>query len=93
MFYLVAPSPGYRHALIAHLKTLGIFSVFHYVPLHLSDMGHKFGAREGGCPVSADLSERVLRLPFYNDLTESDQARVVSTVTSFRVRRSSAIAS
>ena len=93
MFYLVLKSLEERQALIAHLKTLGILSVFHYVPLHLSDMGQKFGARAGDCPVSEDLSERVLRLPFYNDLTESDQARVVSTVTSFRVRRSSAIAS
>ncbi len=81
MFYLVAPSPGYRDALISHLKSQGILSVFHYVPLHLSEMGHKFEAQEGGCPVAEDSSSRLLRLPFYNDLTEEEQARIVSGVT------------
>ena len=80
--------------MIAHLKTQGILSVFHYLPLHLSDMGRKFGAQAGDCPVTENVSERLLRSPFYNDLTESDQSRVVSAVTGFRAaRRTTAIAS
>lgn len=81
MFYLILPSLDCRQALIAHLKEHGILSVFHYVPLHLSAMGLKFGARE--CPVTEDLSSRLLRLPFYNDLTEDDQAHVVGLIKDF----------
>ena len=83
MFYLILPSHEYRQALIRHLKAQGILSVFHYVPLHLSDMGRKCTAREAHCPVTEELSSRLLRLPFYNDLTDADQARVVEAVTSF----------
>jgi dTDP-4-amino-4,6-dideoxygalactose transaminase len=83
MFYLILPSLEYRQALIAHLKAQGILSVFHYVPLHLSEMGRKCAARDAACPVTEDLSARLLRLPFYNDLTEADLSRVVNAVKTF----------
>ena len=83
MFYLLMPSLSKRQALIAHLKAHGIASVFHYLPLHLSDMGRRFGGKEGDCPVTEDVSDRLLRLPFYNDLTEADQARVVRALYNF----------
>lgn len=83
MFYLLLSSLEERTALIAHLKAQGIQSVFHYLPLHLSDMGRQFGGKEGDCPVTEDLSDRLLRLPFYNDLTEADQARVVEAIKQF----------
>ena len=83
MFYLILPSLEYRQALIAHLKGEGILSVFHYVPLHSSEMGRKCAARETQCPVTDDISVRLLRLPFYNDLTEAELARVVAAVTAF----------
>ena len=86
MFYVVLPSPEYRDALISHLKAQGILSVFHYVPLHLSNMGRKFEAQTRDCPVTQDLSARLLRLPFYNNLTEDEQTRIVSAVTSFEMR-------
>jgi len=83
LFYLLLPSPEYRQGLIAHLKSNGILSVFHYVPLHLSDMGRMSAARETECFVTEDVSARLLRLPFYNDLTEAEQSRVVAAITSF----------
>ncbi|RIK39249.1 MAG: dTDP-4-amino-4,6-dideoxygalactose transaminase [Chloroflexi bacterium] len=83
MFYLLLPSLADRQALIDHLKARGILSVFHYLPLHLSDMGRQFGGQEGDCPVTEDLSDRLLRLPFYNDLTEEDQAKVVAAIKEF----------
>jgi dTDP-4-amino-4,6-dideoxygalactose transaminase len=92
MFYLVAPSAEYRDGLISHLKSQGIVSVFHYVPLHLSDMGRKFEAQKGDCPVTEDFSSRLLRLPFYNDLTEEDQARIVAVVTGFEMQNSAGTA-
>jgi dTDP-4-amino-4,6-dideoxygalactose transaminase len=86
MFYLLLPSLEDRQALISHLKALGITSPFHYLPLHLSDKGKEFGGRAGDCPVTEDVSDRLLRLPFYNDLTEADLDRVVAGVLSFRVK-------
>lgn len=83
MFYLLMPSLEKRQAMIAHLKEQGIFAVFHYLPLHLSQMGQQFGGKEGDCPVTEDVSDRLLRLPFYNDLTEADQARVVASIRDF----------
>jgi dTDP-4-amino-4,6-dideoxygalactose transaminase len=84
MFYLILPSLEVRQALIAHLKARGILSVFHYVPLHLSPMGRRFGG--GPCPVTEDLSQRLLRLPFYNDLTEQQQSEVVAAIQEFQFR-------
>jgi len=86
MFYLLLPSLECRQALIAHLKSQGILSVFHYVPLHSSPMGRRCAARETLCPVTDDLSLRLLRLPFFNDLTEAEQSRVIAAVTSFACR-------
>jgi dTDP-4-amino-4,6-dideoxygalactose transaminase len=83
MFYLILPSLEYRQALISHLKSCGILSVFHYLPLHLSNMGRSYGGKEGDCPVTEKVSDLLLRLPFYNDLTEEDQARVISAIKDF----------
>jgi dTDP-4-amino-4,6-dideoxygalactose transaminase len=43
-------------------------------------MGRQFGGQVGDCPVTEDISDRLLRLPFYNDLTDADQARVVAEI-------------
>ena len=83
MFYLILPSREARQGLIAHLKERGILAVFHYLPLHLSGMGRTFGGAPGDCPVTEDLSDRLLRLPFFNDLTEEEQARVIGAVRDF----------
>jgi dTDP-4-amino-4,6-dideoxygalactose transaminase len=83
MFYLLLPSLEIRQELIQHLKNRGILSVFHYLPLHLSEMGRKFGGQEGDCPITEDVSDRLLRLPFYNDLEEADQAYVVTAIKEF----------
>jgi dTDP-4-amino-4,6-dideoxygalactose transaminase len=80
MYYLILPTPAERTGLIAHLKARGILSVFHYVPLHLSEMGQRFGGRPGACPVSEEISERLVRLPFYNDLSREDQGRVIQAI-------------
>jgi len=84
MYYLLLSSLEQRQALIAHLRERGIMGVFHYQPLHLSEMGRRLGGKEGDCPVTEAVSDRLLRLPFYNELTEADQARVVGAVAEFR---------
>ena len=68
MFYLIMPNPEKRTAFIQHLQKRGINAVFHYLPLHLSKMGEKFGGAKGDCPVTENISDRLVRLPFYNDL-------------------------
>ncbi len=86
LFFLIMPSYQQRQQLIEHLKSRGILSVFHYLPLHLSPMGRKFGGKEGNCPVTEDLSDRLIRLPFYNTLTEAEQERVIKEVLDFDFR-------
>ena len=83
MYYLLLPSQEQRTALIEHLKKRGILAVFHYLPLHLSVMGQKFGGKVGACPVTEDVSERLLRLPFYNTLSELEQEEVVAALLAF----------
>jgi dTDP-4-amino-4,6-dideoxygalactose transaminase len=83
MYYLLLPSLELRTTLIEHLKVRGILSVFHYLPLHLSVMGRKFGGKPGACPVTEDVSARLLRLPFYNTLSELEQQKVVAALLEF----------
>jgi dTDP-4-amino-4,6-dideoxygalactose transaminase len=59
-------------------------SVFHYLPLHLSGMGRRMGGRPGDHPVTEDVSDRLLRLPFHGHLTGDDLNRVVQAVRAFR---------
>ncbi len=82
MFYLLLPSLEVRTALIEHLRARGILAVFHYLPLHLSEMGARFGGRPGQCPVTEDVSDRLLRLPFFTGLSESEQDEVIEAVRS-----------
>lgn len=83
MYYLVMASPEQRTRFIAFLKSRGIRSVFHYLPLHLSPMGLQFGGRKGDCPVTEEKSERLVRLPFFNSLSRTDQDRVIEAVLEF----------
>jgi len=83
MYYLLMPALGSRQALIKHLKAHNILSVFHYLPLHLSEMGKRLGGRAGDCPVTENVSDRLVRLPFYNSLSEPEQASVVNVIQSF----------
>ena len=85
MYYLLLPSLPKRLELIAFLKERQILSVFHYLPLHLSDMGRRYGGKPGDCPVTEDVSDRILRLPFYNSLDPSDQERVIDAIYEFKV--------
>jgi dTDP-4-amino-4,6-dideoxygalactose transaminase len=84
MFYLILPTLALRTRLIAHLKAQGIQAVFHYLPLHLSPMGRSYGGREGDCPVTENVSDRLLRLPFYNDLSGADQERIIGALHGFQ---------
>lgn len=85
MFYVIMPGYESRQALIKHLREKGIQSVFHYLPLHRSEMGQQLGGKPGDCPVTEDVSDRLLRLPFYNTLTAVDQQMVIDAIYSFKI--------
>ncbi|MGI6137862.1 MAG: dTDP-4-amino-4,6-dideoxygalactose transaminase [Candidatus Hydrogenedentales bacterium] len=83
MFYLLPPDLESRQRFIQHLRDQQISAVFHYLPLHHSDMGRALGGMKADCPVTVEMSDRLVRLPFYNSLSPSDQARVIDAVKSF----------
>jgi len=83
MFYLLLPSPQDRQALIGHLRSRGILAVFHYLPLHLAEYGRRWGGKDGDCPVTEDVSARLLRLPFFFSLTDAEQAAIIDSICSF----------
>jgi dTDP-4-amino-4,6-dideoxygalactose transaminase len=83
LFYLLLPSLAARSALIEHMKAHHILLVFHYQPLHLSEMGRRFGGAAGQCPITEDVANRLVRLPLYYQLTDSDQSRVIDRIRMF----------
>ena len=86
MFYLILNSPEERSALISHLQARNLNAIFHYQPLHLSSMGQSIGGQRNDCSVAEAVSNRLLRLPFYNDMTETEQSQVVAGVKEFGIR-------
>jgi dTDP-4-amino-4,6-dideoxygalactose transaminase len=83
MFYILLPTPDLRDRLMAHLKASGILAVFHYIPLHSSPLGQKLGCATRALPVTQDVSPRLLRLPFYFDLSVREQDEVIERITDF----------
>jgi dTDP-4-amino-4,6-dideoxygalactose transaminase len=84
MFHLLLASEEQRAALIEALEELGILAVFHYLPLHLSPMGERLSLGRGTpCPVTEDVSRRILRLPFFTSLSEAEQGEVIAAVLEF----------
>lgn len=85
IFYLLLPSLAARTVFIAHLRARNVLALFHYQPLHLSDMGRRFGGHEGQCPVTEDVADRLVRLPLFYQMTNEDQSTVIDAVRSFSV--------
>ena len=83
VFWMLLPGADARARLIAALGEAGILAVFHYLPLHVSDMGRELGGKPGDCPVAEDVSGRLVRLPLFESLTESEQGEVIDAVKSF----------
>ncbi len=83
MYYIKLKDLKERTAFIKHLKDNGVMAVFHYIPLHSSPAGLKFGRFDGEDEVTTRDSERLVRLPLYYHLTKEDRAKVIETVKSF----------
>lgn len=83
MFYMLLPDLDMRQKLIMYLRERGVYSVFHYLPLHLADMGRSFGGQPGDCPVTERVSDQLIRLPFHNALTSGEQEQVIDLLHAF----------
>lgn len=83
LFYLLMQDEEERGRFIAHLDERNVHAVFHYVPLHSSPEGIRLGGLSYDCPVTDDVSSRLVRLPLYAGLTDDEQARVIEAVLSF----------
>jgi dTDP-4-amino-4,6-dideoxygalactose transaminase len=79
MYYILLPTAEKRSGLIEHLKSKGIHSVFHYVPLHSSEMGRKLGRATGSLERTTDLASRLLRLPMWLGL-EVHQEEIIQEI-------------
>ena len=83
MFYLVLKDGQTRDDLIQWLRKFNIHAVFHYIPLHSSPMGMKMGYSNGGLPITESISERLVRLPCYYELSSDEQDRVIKAIMEF----------
>ncbi len=84
LFYLVLPSLQARSRFIAHLRTRDILAVFHYQPLHDSEMAHTLGLpNQPDLPQTRRAADCLVRLPFFTDMTEDELDRVIEACLSF----------
>jgi dTDP-4-amino-4,6-dideoxygalactose transaminase len=85
MYYLLLPAAADQERMLRHLADHGVHGTFHYQPLHSAPAGLVHGrVGPGGCAVTVDVADRLVRLPLYAGLTESDLERVVAAVTAYR---------
>ncbi|MBX3017653.1 MAG: dTDP-4-amino-4,6-dideoxygalactose transaminase [Bdellovibrionaceae bacterium] len=80
MYYVILDRGIDRQRILAKLKESGVSAVFHYVPLHSSPGGKKYGKTGGSLNITDDLSERILRLPLWVGMSITDVARVVEVL-------------
>lgn len=83
IFFLLCADGDERDRLISHLRGLGIHAVFHYQPLHRSEMGARYAKPGTSCPVSVRVSDQLVRLPIYHGLRDDEQDRVIDAVLGF----------
>jgi dTDP-4-amino-4,6-dideoxygalactose transaminase len=81
MFYVLLAPEMDRQALLNEFRRREIYPVFHYVPLHSSPAGLRYGRAHGSLEVTDQQSKRLLRLPLWVELTEAQQDRVIEVLT------------
>ena len=78
MFYLLFQSEDLKNRFLKYMNKNGVNAIFHYLPLHISTMGKKFGKFD--CPVTESVAKRIVRLPFWTGL-EQYQDGVIDKIT------------
>lgn len=84
LYHVMLPSLERRQQLIAHLKSRDISAVFHYLPLHLSEMGLRLNPNPPSLPVVEAAADTLLRLPLYSDMSDDEVARVIEALDDWR---------
>ena len=84
MFYLLMPSLEDRTNFMQHMGSSGVHTVFHYLPLEKSTYARSQGWDKDECPVSDDISDRLVRLPLYTSLSQGELDTIVDAATSWR---------
>lgn len=83
LYYILLKNLETRTKLIEYLKANGVLSVFHYIPLHSSPAGRKFGKSSGSLRITNRVSETLLRLPLYYGITKKDTDKIIQLVYAF----------
>lgn len=80
MYYLKLKNLEERTKFISHMRDNGIYTVFHYVPLHSSEAGLKFGRMSGNDTYTTKESNRLVRLPMYYEVSQEDKERIINSL-------------
>ena len=89
LFYILLKNGKAKYELMDYLQKKGIMAIFHFVPLHSSPIGKKLGYKVGQFPKTEEISDRLLRLPFYFGLERKEQKQVVNAIKEFFARKKS----
>ncbi len=80
MYYIILPTAEKRDEMISYLRENDIIAPFHYIPLHLSPVGKKYGYKEGDLPITEEYAARLIRLPLSAEMTEEEISTVCKTL-------------
>ncbi|MEL7213740.1 MAG: dTDP-4-amino-4,6-dideoxygalactose transaminase [Pseudomonadota bacterium] len=80
IFFMLLPEARQRAEFMNRMKSRGVITTFHYLPLHSAPAGLKFGRAPTGCPVTEDVASRLVRLPMHMNLSDTDCDTVVESV-------------
>lgn len=83
MYYMILPTEKKRNELIKKFKDKKIEAPFHYIPLHISPMGEKFGYKKGDLPLTESYSSRLIRLPLFPDMTNAQVKEVLEVLKEY----------
>jgi len=85
LFPILLPDLDARTRMLAYTRQHGVATTFHYIPLHDSPAGERFGTAPLGCPVSTDVSARLIRLPLFSDISDAETSAIIEVVQGFEV--------
>jgi len=86
LYFVIMPSFEDQQGLIEHLREASIVATFHYQPLDSSTAGLRYGRTPAPCTVTADRSQRLVRLPLHPGMGEADTGRVIEAIQGYRSR-------
>ena len=83
LYYIIFENEEKRSDFINFMKANDISTPFHYIPLHLSPVGRKFGYKEGDLPITEEYSSRLVRLPLYADMTKEELDKIINKLNEY----------